>query len=352
LTSLARPSLRLPLAWSADGERLATFAETAIVCWSRDGRHQRVFPAFRNFSSSRVIRFLAGHRLLLSSPVGEADSPEERARIEDIALSVVDVETGRVVRNVPGPRPGGGPSCNEVVNLTVSPDERLVAMICSSTARQVDIFSIGDWNRLATLNLGAGPEVGARGSGGLAFSPDGKMLAVAHGDGGRIRFFETSTWLPSGSLVAYPPRELPPTGFSLRAIAFSPEGRMVAVGSGGGGAGWIHPADAFGRRVLAQGLPADPLRVYRLSDGRLVASLEGFRGGVSCCGLSWSPDGRYLAFQNVRGDIHFWNPFKPKAATVVARDTAPLGDFLFSRDGAQLAANCRDGVKVFDVVAG
>ena len=177
---------------------------------------------------------------------------------------------------------------------------------------------------------------------------------MLHGWKGKIKFFDVGAWAFSRSLATYPDPSPASNLVTLRALAYSPDGAMIAVGASSGGSWWIYPngLPAWpGSRTLKVEFPADPLRVYRVSDGKPVASLGSFPGGLDHRALVWSPDGEYLAFQDAVGAIRFWNPFQPNFSVVVARKgvLAPDG-ILFSKDGSQLAANFTDGMRVFDVV--
>jgi WD40 repeat protein len=342
------------LAWSSDGERIASYGENGIASWSPDGKYQSVFRMFHNVLIPNVLNYLSGHRLLITTPFAEVDSNDVSIKLEDIAFSVVDAETGKVLQNVPGPHPGGGGPNNGAQYLAVSPDERFVAVICCAAKPQINIYSTKDWKQIATLDLRTGERGDTLDPDGLAFSSDGKALAVIHGLNGRIKFFNAESWAYSGSLVIFPEPSPPMSVISLSALAFSPDGTMIAVGSSSGGAWWTYPEGAIalpGSGAWKVGIPPDPLRVYRVSDGKLVASLGSFPGGLARHALVWSPNGEYLAFQDALGAIRFWNPFQPKLSVAVARKgfQAP-DDILFSKDGSQLAAVFADGVKVFDVV--
>jgi WD40 repeat protein len=106
----------------------------------------------------------------------------------------------------------------------------------------------------------------------------------------------------------------------------------------------------FGSGEFKYEFPADPLRVYRVSDSSPVAFLGSFPGGFHRSGLVWSPNGKYLAFLDAVADIRFWNPFQSDLSVAVTRKAAGDGTLLFSSDSSQLASNFPDGVKVFDVV--
>jgi WD40 repeat protein len=331
------------LSWSADGDRIATYAGAGILTISPDGEYQKEFPL--RTSSSHVLGYLSGHRLLITGPVVEVKGDERTAKHRQTAFSVIDAEAGKVLQNVPGCHPGRPPGYNAASDLAVSPDERFVAVICGSSETQIDIYSPVDWTKVATLDLRTGEKRDTLGPTGLAFSPNGKTLAVTDWSG-RIRFFEAGSWTLSGLLPTY--RDLPPfVGFDV--LAFSPDGTMIAVGANLGGSRWTYPNGMFGSGVFTHEVPADPLRVYRIADASLVASLGLFPGGLHRFGLAWSPNGKYLAFQAIDG-IRFWSPFQSDLSVLVARNGAIYGSLVFSRDGSQLAADFPDGVRVFDVV--
>lgn len=348
LTAAGNRSGTRQLTRSADGQRLASYGETGIAVWSPDGKYQKVLRLYQNFVTWNFLHYLSGHRLLISSPVAEANSAEERDKLADVAFSIVDAETGKVVQNIPGPHPGEGAPKNTAIELALTPDERLVAVISGHVQSQINVYSTDNWQQVATIDLRAGATRSALEPRVLTFSPDGETLAVLDLSN-RIKFFKTKSWSPSGSLLTYPDRSP-----LLGALAFSPDGTLIAVGSSSGGSWWIYP-DSFirlpGSGTLKVEFPSDPLRVYSVSDGKLIASLGSFPGGLADHGLIWSPNGEYLAFQDGRGDIRFWDSFRPGLSVNVARASKSYSNLLFSNDGSQLAATFPDGLKVFDVVA-
>jgi WD40 repeat protein len=97
---------------------------------------------------------------------------------------------------------------------------------------------------------------------GLAWSPDGSLLATAHQDG-FTRLWETENYTLLNTLnQAY--------GWQ-RGVAWSPDGTLLAV------------------------VGADyTLRVYTVSSGELLAS-ESY-GSLPLWTVAWSPDGTRLAF--------------------------------------------------------
>jgi WD40 repeat protein len=140
----------------------------------------------------------------------------------------------------------------------------------------------------------------------LTFSPDGKLLAVAGGMAGQ-----------SGTavLVEFSTGAVTPISTAkdeLLAVAFSPDGKLVAAG---------------GANNIAE--------VWNVADKRLVATLKDHTGWIT--GLAFSPDGKLLATSSVDQRVRVWftatwkSDFElpePAAGMVTGVAFAPEGDFL------------------------
>jgi WD40 repeat protein len=339
------------LAWSPDGERLATYIRSglAIMTWSPDGKYQYEFPRYGFGPTAYALGFLSGHSQLITSPAGQDNSPDEQQAAEQNAFSVMDPTTGKVLRGVPGPNPGKTFRENEAHQLAISSDRHLVAAIYPPSAgRSIGVYSTRDWLRVAVIDLDDDSGIEAL---ALAFSPDSRRLAIAHGKKGRVDIFEVGSWTLLRTIEAFP--EQPVKFVFLRALAFSSDGSMIAVGSGSGGIYWQYsngsPAPE-GRGNPIRQFPYDPLRVFRVDDGSFVASAAEFAASFNDNGLAWSPASGFLAFVDSYRQLRLWSPTHSGPPTIAVKHERNMGGLAFSPDGAQLAINFLNGVMIFDVI--
>ena len=136
----------------------------------------------------------------------------------------------------------------------------------------------------------------------IAFSPDGRFLAVAAGNGiylhdtrsrGAIDHFETDN----------PPE----------AIAFAPDSKLLATGMSDG-----------------------TVEIRRVADGQLLTSLIGHEAEVTS--VSFSPDGEKLVSTSWDATVRLWSVDNGKLlATLVREDAATVTSATFSPDGRTLA---------------
>lgn len=147
----------------------------------------------------------------------------------------------------------------------------------------------------------------------LAFSPDGKQLAV----GG---YKEVLLWdLVAGKLA----RRIGAGQLNGRigAVAFLDKGKQLAVG---------------------EGEPGKPgaVKVFDAAAGKLLASLAQPTEAVQC--LAVSPDGKYLAAGGAYTDVHVWTTKDRKLATTIKGHEGPVTDLCYSPNGKQLATGGMD----------
>jgi WD40 repeat protein/tRNA A-37 threonylcarbamoyl transferase component Bud32 len=170
-------------------------------------------------------------------------------------------------------------------------------------------FAWGYYHRLCRRD-----EITLRGSGGPAFSPDGKQFAVG-GPDGMLRLITTADGteqlLDSG-------RHDP-----LTAVQFAPQGGIVAA------------ADSAGKVYL-----------WESASGRLRATLTGHSQAVAC--LAFTTDGRLLASgsggPSERGAVRLWDVAAAKEQGTLLPLSNTVRALAFHPEGGTLTVAALDGV--------
>jgi WD40 repeat protein len=162
--------------------------------------------------------------------------------------------------------------------------------------------------------------------GAIAFSPDGSIIAT--GGYGEVSFSSASTRKLLGKL----------TGITeaVRTVAFSPDGKFFAAGAGRPGQeGEIkiwQTGEKFWRQPAAQVIKAHRDCVYA---------------------LAFSPDSRLLASTSYDHMIYLWEPATGEQVKPLKEHTDSVFDLAFSPDGKWLASGGADRtVKLWDVASG
>ena len=137
------------------------------------------------------------------------------------------------------------------------------------------------WNPATGRPVGATLHASARnGVSGVAFSPDGTLLASADGDG-TVRLWDPATGRPVGT-----PLQATSAAYGVSGVAFSPDGTLLASADGDG-----------------------TVRLWDPATGRPVGTplhATSAQNGVS--GVAFSPDGKLLASADGDGTVRLWNP--------------------------------------------
>ncbi len=328
-----------PAAFSPDGARLAfASGEDGKCVHLMDALTGKELPADRRPPGPvRALTFaLDGKALALADADGsvvllDATTAKELSRFKAYAATGLTFAPGRGVLAITGVRD------SERLSLW---DAASGKHLRDLTGREATVFS--DWLRqpaaftpdgkvvvapdsresLRLWDAATGKEVRTIGvvveqqhAQCFALSPDGRTLAVGYPDG-QVLLWDADT----GKLL----RPLPLLDVSVRRLAFSPDGRLVAaVGT---------------KNVVWNG---HALTVWEVSTGGRVASYTGHDADVTA--LAWGADGRTVATGSADRSVRLWDLARGKEARKFSGHSGPITALAFAPDGRRLASASEDG---------
>ncbi|MFF4893421.1 nSTAND1 domain-containing NTPase [Micromonospora chersina] len=270
------------VAYSPDGNTLAAgSADKRVYLWRRTGAGP-LLPAGAPLTS--VDSWINGVAFSTDSRQLAVASSDGTAQVWDLSRRVV---VARLTH--PGP-----------VTAVTFTGERVLTSAADGVVRL--------W-RLPGRVLRGLPDV----INGVAFRPDGAVLAVAGGD---VTFFDPRTYERLGA-------PLPARG-AAGALGYSPDGRVLAVGHRDGTVQLYDVGDPRRPRPYGTPIPAH---------GLLIES------------LAFSPDGRTLATGSDDNLVKLWNvadPARPVLRNTAATFKSYVYAVRFSPDGSVLAAGSVD----------
>jgi RNA polymerase sigma factor (sigma-70 family) len=272
------------LAFSPDGKQLAS------------GGNGRAVHVWDVKTGDRLPRGLESQDGEIYSLALSRDGRTLASGSNDGTVWLWDLARGRKLRALADRHP------STLVRVALSPDGRLVASGAGDPG--VRLHDLATGKLLRTFPTGKFPAGQVL---GLAFSPDGKLLAGAindgkSGEGNTIRLWETA----SGKVVC----EVPSVSIWVSSLAFAADGKSFYVA----GTGLKHFSALTGKELggfpkgrIADGfhVPFTPdgrwaatalqntARLWDLKRGKIVATFRGATDGW--LKLALSPDGRYLA---------------------------------------------------------
>ncbi len=294
------------------------------VAFSPDGTRLAVARLLRtvsvwDFASEKRIVTLGGRAAGVYSLAFSADGRHLGVGRDDGAVKLWDLQAGRQIH-------GFGRMRAPVRHLAFTPDGATLA------ARGGD---------LVLLDVVTGwvvrREALAQGT-GVAIGPDGARLAAGADIQGRVVLTNAAdgaspTFLSAGPLGA-------------QDLAFSPDGRRLAVAIG-----------KRGLKVVTAGKAPQPeppceVHVFTLGASDPPLRLAGHPEWVLA--VAWSPDGRLLASSGNKGEVKMWDVGAEREVHTLSRPGSGVAsDVAWSPDGRLLAVSYGDGiVGVWDVATG
>jgi WD40 repeat protein len=254
--------------------------------------------------------------------------PDITAYQYETDMEVREARTGRTVRTFtytgtdPRPFPVTAPVPMERIEGSHLTYGDLEDWLCPSVAPRTC------WLPLRTLEWQPG------GVTAVAFSPDGQILALGSPDG-NVRLWRVSDGSLAGTLAGH--------ADAVSSVAFSPDGQTLASGS------WDNS-----------------VRLWRVADGSLLltrelspprdAEYQGWLGNVNS--VAFSPDGQTLAAGLNDETVRLWR--LPDGSPLRTLEVSPQGDdswrgcvnsVAFSPDGQTLASGSNDGTAILWRVA-
>jgi WD40 repeat protein/serine/threonine protein kinase len=318
--------------FSPDGSQLATSGWDDVKVWdARSGEQLHAWkpPTAGNENALGIQGLAYTSDGKLFACVGTRLGAKEITRVWDPAV-------GRELFALPfiGSR---------VLDLAISPDNRLLALACEDST----VWLVDSQSGKAERSLR-----GDRTFWCVTFSPDGRLVAAGTGDEGEQDSGTVRIWdVKSG-------REQPTlTGHGAQSIAFSPDGERLATGGADqavkiwdiasgqeiltlrGHIDWVIDITFTADRIVSVGD-----RTARIWDGRPwsdgekvgddVVTLRGHTDGVNA--VAFRPHTHELATASTDGTVKFWDTqtwrelrtMRPNFKKVTALAFSPLGDRL------------------------
>jgi RNA polymerase sigma factor (sigma-70 family) len=265
--------------------------------------------------------------------------------------TIWDLATGRQVRRLNTQK-------GTTHALAISPDARRLATATGDEKGLIDLWDLATGKQIARIQA----QWGAIRS--LAFSPDGKLF-LSGGDDKIVDLYDAA----SGKKI------LRAAGHraAIVSVAFSPDGKTAASGSLDGTVRLMDPfmgqvrlvlkpkapvhAIAFsadGRTVaVAGGEPgkAGEVKLLDATTGKQVLQLPGQQG--TAMSVAFTRDGSRLAVGHADGKIHLWGLPKGKAIRVLEGHQGGVQSLAFTPDGSNLVSGGKDNLlRLWEVETG
>jgi WD40 repeat protein len=259
--TMIHPGGASPLVASPDGALLASggYDRTVRIWRVADGRQMAVLP---------------GHGGTVWTLAWSPDGRWLASAGEDKLIRIWRTADFTLARTLAGHE-------RNIWSVRFSPDSRMLAS--GSFDHSIRLWDVATGRMIRRL---AGHDQAVV---SVAFSPDGRLLASG-GDDATVRLWRVADGAPLRVLTGGTDH--------VYFVVFSPDGRWLASGGRARGAFWT-----FWHQLTGQGAKGPAVRLWRVEDGALQATLE---ASDDVMALAFSSDGDTLATASADGSNALW----------------------------------------------
>lgn len=266
------------LAWSPDGQRLASAGYKQVHVWRMD--------------SATPLRTFRLHTDLVRSVAWSPDGALIASVGDDRVAYIWNADTLALLSTI---------ETGHDYAIKWSADGRRVATAGATATLQIWNIRSGALLHRARLQTTISS---------LAWSPDGTSIVAGGINGLATQWNAETGTMVAKVYVSWPDRN------DVNGVTWSPTGRVVAIAHGARGIGGV--------------------TYWNPGEGTIARALTSAGGWLR--GISWSADGQWLAVGGEDGSVRIVNVETSDVAATLATDSKPIWSVAWSPDGRRLAA--------------